>query len=398
VLANAPVMGATTTDGTTVKRLQASFGAAVLAGLTALTLAACGSDNPTGTATSEAPATDATSAAGETTPAGSGAQVSGTLNGNGSSAQDAAQQAWAAQFQSANAGASVIYTKTDSGGGRKAFLEGSVEFAGTDSALSTDELTQATDRCSGGTAMDLPVYVSPIAVAFNIEGVTSLNLSADTVAKIFDGKITSWDDPAITADNPDATLSGAITVVHRSDDSGTSKNFQDYLAKAAPDSWTYEVSNTWPVNVGQGANGTSGVVQTIQSAPGTIGYADASAIGTLGTVALGVGSEFVAPTAEGAAAALDASSRDDSRAANDIVIKIDRTTTAAGAYPAILVSYIAVCTTYDTAEKADLVKAYVSYVASSEGQAAAASAAGSAPISDALSAEVVAAAETISAQ
>ena len=368
-----------------MKRTHA-VGAAMLAGLTALALAACGSDDNSGGTPSDAPTSGATTAAMETTPA---VVLSGTLNGGGSSAQANAQKAWVAGFQTANSGVTVNYSSTDSGSGRTGFIQGSLDFAGSDAALSTDELSQAQARCSGGSAIDLPVYVSPIAVAFNIPGVTTLNLKPDVVAKIFSGAITTWNDPAITADNPGVSaLTGAITVAHRSDDSGTSKNFQDYLSKVAPDVWTYTVGNTWPVNVGQGGNGTQGVVQILQGGTGTIGYIDASALGSLGAAAIGVGSTFVGPTADAAAAAVDASPLDTTRGANDIVVNIDRTTTAAGAYPAVLVSYLVVCGTYDTQAKADLVKGYATYVASTEGQSAAASAAGSAPISADLSAKV----------
>ncbi|WP_421732251.1 phosphate ABC transporter substrate-binding protein PstS [Cellulomonas sp.] len=364
--------------------LLGRIGAVALVGTLALTLSACGSDDATGTGS--------TSDTGSDAPAST---LSGTLNGGGSSAQEKAQQAWVAGFQTANPDVTVNYTTTDSGAGRKGFLDSSLDYAGSDSALNEEELASSTDRCFGGAGIDLPVYISPIAVAFNLDGVTELNLSADVVAKIFAGAITTWDDAAITALNPDATLSGPITVVHRSDDSGTSKNFQDYLSKTAPDVWTYEVSNTWPVAVGQGANGTSGVVQTVQAATGTIGYADASAVGELGKVSLGVGTEFVAPTADAAAKTVDVSPRDDARAEGDIVIKVDRTTTEAGAYPAILVSYLLVCNTYDTQEKADLVKAYATYVVGAEGQEKAATAAGSAAISDALRTDVLAALDGI---
>ena len=364
--------------------LLGRIGAVALVGTLALTLSACGSDN----------AIDAPAASGGASEAPA-STLSGSLNGGGSSAQEKAQQAWVAGFQTANPDVTINYTTSDSGAGRKGFLDASLDFAGSDSALNEEELASATERCYGGAGIDVPVYVSPIAVAFNIDGVTELNLSADVVAKIFSGAITTWDDAAITALNPDADLSGAITVVHRSDDSGTSKNFQDYLSKTAPDVWTYEVSNTWPVQVGQGANGTSGVVQTIQAAPGTIGYADASAVGSLGKVSLGVGEEFNAPTAEGAAATVDASPRDDARAEGDVVIKVDRTTTAAGAYPAILVSYLVLCNTYDTQEKVDLIKGYASYAASAEGQEQAAGAAGSAPISDTLRTDVLASIDAI---
>jgi phosphate transport system substrate-binding protein len=374
--------------GLLVKRTHA-VGAAMLAGLVALALAACGSDNNAG-GTSSAPASGATTpATAATTP---GVALSGTLNGGGSSAQANAQKAWVAGFQTANSGATVNYSSTDSGSGRTGFIQGSLDFAGSDAALSTDELTKAQARCSGGSAIDLPVYVSPIAVAFNLPGVTTLNLKPDVVAKIFSGAITTWNDPAITADNAGVSaLTGPITVAHRSDDSGTSKNFQDYLSKVAPAVWTYKVGNTWPVNVGQGGNGTQGVVQILQGGTGTIGYIDASALGKLGAVALGVGTTFVPPTADAAAKAVDASPLDTTRAANDIVVNIDRKTTAAGAYPAVLVSYLVVCNTYDTQAKADLVKGYATYVASTAGQTAAASAAGSAPISSDLSGKVTAA-------
>ena len=147
--------------------------------------------------------------------------------------------------------------------------------------------------------------------------------------------------------------------------------------------------------VGQGANGTSGVVQTIQSATGTIGYADASAVGDLGKASLGVGTEFVAPTADAAAKTVDVSPRDDARADGDIVIKVDRTTTESGAYPAILVSYLVLCNTYDSQDKVDLIKGYATYATSADGQSSAATAAGSAPISDALRTDVVASIDAI---
>jgi phosphate transport system substrate-binding protein len=366
--------------------LLGRIGAVALVGTLALTLSACGSDDATDT-----PAGGSSDGASEA-PAST---LSGTLNGGGSSAQEKAQQAWVAGFQTSNPDVTVNYTTTDSGAGRKGFLDGSLDYAGSDSALTEEEATTSVDRCFGGAGINLPVYISPIAVAFNLDGVTELDLTADLVAKIFNGTITTWDDAAITALNPDATLSGPITVVHRSDDSGTSKNFQDYLSKTAADVWTYEVSNTWPVDVGQGANGTSGVVQTIQAAPGTIGYADASAVGELGKVSLGVGDEFNAPSAEGAAATVDASPRADTTTDGDIVISVDRTTTAAGAYPAILVSYLVVCNTYDAQEKVDLVKGYATYAAGEDGQASAATAAGSAPISDTLRTDVLASIDAI---
>jgi phosphate transport system substrate-binding protein len=357
-------------------------------GVLALSLAACGSDNPTGDTTEGA-------AGGEETTAPA-ADLAGELNGAGASSQESAMDAWRAGFQSTYPDVVVNYDPVGSGGGRTQFLDGSVQIAGSDSALSEDELAQATQRCFGTGAVDLPVYVSPIAVVFNLEGVDTLNLSAETVAKIFAGQITTWNDPAIADANPDVTLpSTAITTVHRSDESGTTKNFTDYLAKASNGAWTYEASGDWPIEGGESAQGTSGVVQTIQGGDGTIGYADFSKAGDLGVAAIQVGEEFVAPSEEAAAAVLDLSPRDDTRAEGDVVINIDRTTTEAGAYPLILVSYLVACQAYDTQEDVDLVKAFLTFVASAEGQAASESAAGSAPISDALRTDVQASIDAI---
>ncbi len=356
-------------------------------GVLALSLAACGSDN----------AVQDSSTNGATTDTENASTLSGELNGSGSSAQESAMGAWRANFQNANPGVTVNYDPIGSGGGRTAFLEGGVLFAGTDAALGDDELTQAKDRCFGSGALDLPVYVSPIAVVFNLDGVDSLNMSAATIAKIFAGQITTWNDPAIAAENPDVELPAtAITPVHRSDESGTTKNFTDYLAKASDGAWTYEASGDWPVEGGESGAQTSGLIQTVQGGDGTIGYADLSKAGDLGLVSIKVGDAYVAPAEEAAAKVLDVSSRDEGRADGDIVIDIDRTTTEAGAYPLILVSYLAVCQSYDSQDDVDLVKAFVGYVASEEGQQAAASAAGSAPISEALRTDVKAAIDSIS--
>src|SRR5215470_681869 len=140
---------------------------------------------------------------------GSGSGVSGTIAGAGSSAQQAAQEAWKANFESANSGATVSYDPIGSGGGRDQFIAGgNTIFAGSDSPFDTDELPKATKRCksSGGDLVQIPVYLSPIAIIYNLSGVDSLQLSPDVTAKIFKGEITKWNDPAIAADNPGASL------------------------------------------------------------------------------------------------------------------------------------------------------------------------------------------------
>ncbi len=141
--------------------------------------------------------------------------------------------------------------------------------------------------------------------------------------------------------------------------------------------------------------GTSGVVAAVEGGQGTIGYADASRAGDLGTVAIKVGDEYVAYSPEGAAKAADVSTMEEGRGAGDLAIKIDRTTTEAGAYPLILISYSIACEQYNDAAVAPVVKAYLSYAASAEGQDAAAAAAGSAPISDALREQITAAIDLI---
>ena len=366
--------------------LHRRVGAVALTGALAISLAACGSDNATGDA---APSGDATEAA---------TDLSGDLNGAGASSQESAMEAWRAGFQAANPGVNVNYDPVGSGGGRTQFLEGGVQFAGSDSALTDEEITTSMETCVGGQAIDLPAYVSPIAVVFNLEGVKELNLSPAVIAGIFDQKITNWNAPEIAADNAGVTLPDlAISPVNRSDDSGTTKNFTDYLASTAPEAWPYKADGVWPVAGGQSAQGTSGVIQTVQGGSGTITYADASKAGELGTAKIKVGDAWVAHSPEGAAAALDASARVEGRIATDIAIKIDRTTTVADAYPLVLSTYSIACTVYENANDAALVKAFLTYVVSAEGQEAAASAAGSAPISTELAAEVQAAIDTIKA-
>ena len=160
--------------------------------------------------------------------------MSGTLNGAGSSAQEAAQGAWTAGFQQANTGATVNYDPSGSGAGVEQFLAGAVNFAGSDAYLDDTQIADSKKPCAGQTALEVPNYISPIAMVFNVDGVDKLQLSPDTAAKIFAGKITKWDDAAIKADNPGAKLPAqTITPVHRSDDSGTTKNFTDYLHQTA---------------------------------------------------------------------------------------------------------------------------------------------------------------------
>jgi len=318
-----------------------------------------------------------------------GGSLSGTLNGGGASSQESAQGVWRAGFQGDNSGVTVNYDPVGSGTGRENFISKAFSFAGSDSALSTDEgeLDAANERC-GGDVIEVPAYVSPIAVVYNLPGVEGLQLDAGTIAGIFDDKITAWNDPAIADQNPDLELPDtAITPVHRSDDSGTTDNFTDYLSAAGDGAWSYDPDGVWPKQGGEAAEGTSGLVAAVKQGEGTIGYADESQAGGLGIAAVKVGEEYVVPSAEAAAKVVAVSPRVEGRGANDMAIEVDRTTTESGAYPLILLSYLIACPTYDDANEAELVKGFLSYIVSEEGQQAAADQAGSAPLDASLADE-----------
>ena len=313
--------------------------------------------------------------------------IAGTLNGSGASSMAAGQEAWIAGFQTANPDVTVNYDPTGSGTGRSQFIEGATGFTGSDSYWSDEELAGEFASCVPGTKpWEFPVWISPIAVVFNLDGITSLNMDANTIAGIFSGQITKWNDAAIASQNEGVTLPDVnITAVHRSDKSGTTGNFTDYLAKAAPTVWNAGSVEQWPAEYGgEGAQGTSGVISAISGGNGTIGYADASRAGELGVVSVLVGESYVAYSAAAAAAVVDASSLVPGRASYNLAYDIARDTTAAGVYPIVLVSYLMGCNEYADAEEAKLVKAYASYLISVEGQQIAAEAGGIAPISDDL--------------
>ncbi|GAA3530281.1 phosphate ABC transporter substrate-binding protein PstS [Nocardioides daeguensis] len=318
----------------------------------------------------------------------SGSSLSGNLKGGGSTAQEKAQEAWKTAFQGKNSGLTIDYALLGSTDGRGQFVSKALSFAGSDSYFKDEELDAAKERC-GGTIVEVPAYISSIAIAFNLPGVDELNLDADTIAKIFDGKIANWNDKVIADQNPDATLPDLkIAPVHRADDSGTTKNFTDYLAKAAPDAWSYEPADPFPVSGGLSAEGTSGVVKLIGDTEGAIGYADASQTADLAHVSVKVGEEYVAPSPEGAAKTVEVSPLVEGRDATDVAVDVDRTTTEAGAYPVILLSYLIGCETYDDAAEAANVKGYFEYIVSDEGQAEAADFAGSAELAPATASKV----------
>ena len=360
-----------------------TFGAPVaLLAAAALTLSACATNEPA--QPGNGGSNGATTAA-------------STLAGKGASSMSAAQQKWIADYQSAHPGVTINYSPDGSGAGRQAFTSGAVQYAGSDRPFKDDEMGAGKfGKCTAeSNALNLPVYVSPIAVIFNVNGVTDLKLDPDTLAGIFAGKITKWNDPKIVNTNKGATLpDAAITAVHRADDSGTTSNFTDYLHQAAPSVWTEAASDTFPGAFGgESAKGTSAVVDAVTTGTNTIGYADASAAKDLGHAQLEVGTEWLSPTAEAAAKIVDESKQVAGRSEHDLALTLTRK--APGVYPAVLVSYALVCEAYKDANDAQLVKGFIGYAASADGQKAAAQAAGSAPLSESMQAKVKAAIDSI---
>ena len=327
--------------------------------------------------------------------------VSGTIAGAGSSAQQAAQEAWTAQFENDNSGATISYDPIGSGGGRDQFIAGGqTAFAGSDSPFDEDELPKATQRCSGGGGelVQIPVYISPIAIIYNLPGVENLQLDPDTTAKIFKGEITKWSDPAIAATNQGVELPDTdITPVHRSDESGTTANFTDYLHGAAGNVWTDDPDSTWPLKGGEAGAQTSGMVQAVKAGEGTIGYADESQAGDLGVAKVKVGNTYVAPSAEGATADFDQSQKDPALSQGNHVFAytVQRTPTDPSSYPVLLVSYLMGCTKYSDASTTALVKAYFTYIVSDDGQKLAGEQAGSAPLGPSIKKEDDAAIQAI---
>lgn len=358
-----------------------------VAAIAALSLTACAANEPGGSN----PSDDAS------TPAEAG--LTGKVTGQGASSQQVAIQSWTKAFNDTNPDAVVEYDPAGSGTGRESFQKGAVNFAGSDRAFKTDEIAAGDfGACAAGSGIvEIPAYISPIAIIFNLDGVDSLDLDAETLAGIFAGTITSWNDPAIAATNPDVTLPDtAINPVHRSDKSGTTGNFTEYLAATAPSVWSYGSVEEWPSGVvGEAAEKTSGVVEAVKAGSGSIGYADSSQAAGIASVNVKVGDSFVGHSAEGAALTLDASSIEEGRSDGDLAFTIDRTTTAAGAYPVLLVSYLIACEQYEDADVAALVKGFFSTAVSAEGQQLAADNAGSAPISDNLRAQSIAAIDLI---
>ena len=346
----------------------------------ALALSACGSDNEGDTATG-GPATGGTTAE----------CPSGSLSAAGSSAQNTAYTAWITAYQGQCSGVDINYDPQGSGNGRTAFVNKQVPLAGSDSSIKDADRGRADARCAPGKAVDLPTVITPIAVVYNLEGVTDLTLTPTLIAQIFDGKVTAWNDPAIAKANPSAQLpSTSITPVHRATDSGTTENLTKYLSAQDRTAWTYEPGQAWPAKGGQGASNSAAMVQQVKGTDGAIGYVDNpdAVKNQLTPAAVDTGSGPVKISADTVAKAIEAAEPKDD--AGDITLSIDYGLTDAGAYPAILATYQITCTEGLPAEQAGLVKGFLTYQASDAGQAEIEKA-GYAPLPDSLRTTVQAA-------
>jgi phosphate transport system substrate-binding protein len=353
-----------------------------------LALSACGSDN-----------TDSTDAGsgGSSASGGSSDCATGTLSWDGSSAQKTAVTEWIKQYQDKCSDASINYQGQGSGAGRTAFYGGQIPMAGSDASIKPEDQSKADARCSGGKAVNLPMVLTPVEFIYNVKGVDDLALTPSTLAKIFSGKITKWNDPEIAAANKSASLPATtITSVHRSKDSGTTENFTKFLDAQAKDAWTYGSGQAWKAPGGQGAPDSSGLVQAVKGTDGAIGYVDGpdAKKNGLTPAKLDVGAGPVAADSTSVGKAISAAKVSGDN--QNVVLSIDYGLKDAGTYPAILATYEITCTKGLSADQGKFVKSFLTYTASAEGQGVLADL-GYSPLPDELVGKVRSAVDALSA-
>jgi phosphate transport system substrate-binding protein len=341
-----------------LQRYGVATGAALLA---AAVLSACGSNNTTSSSTTTSGAAGSGGATSAITCA------SGTLAMAGSTAQANAISKWVTDYQTACGGATINYNPSGSGAGDTAFNDKQATVAGSDYALSSTQQTQGNARCAPGTAANIPMVPGAIAVIYNVPGVpTGLKLSATVLGQIFSGSIKNWNDAAIKAANPSVTLpSLPIQSFHRSDTSGTSYNFSNYLHSVAPSAWASAANKQWPSTTGQGQKGSAALAQAVKSTSGGIGYAEYSyaTSDSLNYAEVGNAAGAYVPLTQANAANFVAKATVTQSGANT-TLKFDYTDTAATDYPATLITYEFVCTSGAGA----LAKDFLTYTASSTAQ------------------------------
>ena len=370
-----------------MKLTRFSRTAAVLA-VGGLLLTACGSDD-------NGPSANAADGGSSAAPS-SDSCLAGTLNAEGSSAQQNAIDEVIANYTAECADATINYNPTGSGAGVEQFNAGQVDFAGSDSALKADagEVAAATKRCGGNEAWNIPMVVGPIAMAYNLDGVDGLVLTPAVAAKLFKGEIKTWDDPAIAALNKGVKLpSEKIKVFFRSDESGTTENFQKYLAGAGGGAWTDEPSKVWP-GAGEGREKSSGVADGVKTTPNSITYVEWSYArdNNLGIAKVDNGAGPVELTGESVGAAV--ASAKSVGTGNDLRLELDYATKTPGAYPIDLVTYEIACSKGLPADKAKLVKSFLTFFSTAETQASLEEI-GYAPLPDAVRTKVEAAVKAL---
>ncbi len=282
-------------------------------------------------------------------------QMSGTIRGSGSTFADRYYKAVIIGLTKSAKNVTIEYRPIGSGRGKSEFGKNVTDFAGTDSTV------KDSDGPKAGEFLYVPTTAGAITVAYHLNGVDDLALSASTVAKIFQRDIKRWNDPAIVAENPDARLPNkAIGVVHRADRSGTTSNFTKYLTLAAPGVWRLGSGDAikWPVATSQG-DGNHGVAQILANNNGTIGYADLADAKGFGLTTAAIRNKagvYVRPTSAGVTAAL-----------SQITVKADLTYQPLNAegpasYPLTAPTFALVRTTYRDRQTADLVAGFLTYV------------------------------------
>lgn len=325
----------------------------------ALLLSACGSDNNTsagsGSGSGESGSESASDCGGKE-----------ALKASGSSAQANAMTRFINAYEKDCPGFTLNYTSSGSGAGVSEFLGGQTDFGGSDSPLNAEkgEVDKAKERCGGSEAWNLPAVFGPIAVTYNVEGVDGLVLDGPTLGKIFNGTVKTWDAPEIAALNEGATLPAApINVIFRSDESGTTDNFQKYLDAASDGAWGKGAGKSFAGGVGEGAKGNEGTSAAIASTPGSITYNEwsfAKAQGlSIAKIITSAGPEPVELSTESAGKAIDGVKFKGE--GNDLVL--DTTSfympTEPGSYPIMLAAYEIVCSQYPDADVATAVKAFM---------------------------------------
>jgi phosphate transport system substrate-binding protein len=319
--------------------------AALIAAI-ALVVAACGSDE--NTTAGDAGSTSATKVS----------CASGTVSGAGATFPQTIVQQWIKDYGAACPQATVNYQGVGSGAGIQQFTAGTVDFGASDAVMKPDE--QQAAEAKGGRVVHVPWTAGAIAVMFNLKDTKSLKLSGETIAAIFAGSISKWDDAKVKADNPGVSLpSTGIQVIHRADGSGTTAVFTSYLTAVAPALWTVGSGKdvAWPA--GQGAKGSDGVTAAVKQTEGAIGYAELSfaQANSLGIASVkNAAGEFVVPSAAGVSAALGGADVPD-----DLKVKVNFAASDPAAYPISTTTWALVFAKYTDTAKGNLVKSFLTY-------------------------------------